>query len=207
MITKKSTHRKQQSLATHKKIYDTAIALFYKKGYEGVTISEICRKSGVSLGTFYIHFKSKDQVIMECFMAINKFVEDEVVPELLKMDNQFDKLKFSFHAVFQYVDSLGKDLMRVALQSQITAGKKLPAMAADKGALFETLYAIVDDSLKEGIINSKFNSLDTTRFILMTFRGVLYEWCLRDGKFDLATEGEKAAQIILNGLLAKPTTY
>ncbi len=202
MNNKKSTHRKKQSLATHKKIYQTSLTLFSKKGYDRVTISEICRKSGVSLGTFYIHFKSKDAVIMEHFMAINKLIRDEVIPVLPEIDSRIDKLKFLCASVSRYMDNLGVDFIKVVMQSQISAGRKDPVMAAERGILFNTVLEQIDECLKVGILKDDTDATEITRFIMMSYRGILYEWCLKDGSFDLTAAGDRMVQTILYGLLA-----
>ena len=46
------TPRKEQAAKTRQEIFDTAIELFDRKGYEKVSINEICKKAGVSTGAF-----------------------------------------------------------------------------------------------------------------------------------------------------------
>lgn len=50
--------------ATQKKIFDAAIELINKKGYEQTTIIDICKLSDVSNGSFYHHFRSKDDILI-----------------------------------------------------------------------------------------------------------------------------------------------
>jgi len=40
-----------------------AMALFLDKGYERCSVSDIVRKVGVAQGTFYYHFRSKDELL------------------------------------------------------------------------------------------------------------------------------------------------
>ena len=46
-------------------IVDAAEALFFEKGYAGATIQDILDVLGCSKGSFYHHFESKLQVLME----------------------------------------------------------------------------------------------------------------------------------------------
>jgi hypothetical protein len=46
------------------------------------------------------------------------------------------------------------------------------------------------------------DAMEITRFIMMSYRGILYEWCLKDGSFDLTAAGDRMVQTILYGLLA-----
>ncbi|MBD8070831.1 TetR/AcrR family transcriptional regulator [Bacillus sp. PS06] len=47
-----------------KVIIETAIKLFAQKGYTTTSIQEIAAESGISKGAFYLHFKSKDALML-----------------------------------------------------------------------------------------------------------------------------------------------
>ena len=85
------TPRKEQAIATRLKIFDTAVELFEKKGYDRVSINDICKKAGVSTGAFYHYFKSKDQVLREKFLEIDDFTRD-LMEDISDMNNAIDKL-------------------------------------------------------------------------------------------------------------------
>lgn len=55
-IVKKSDERKLE-------IINTAEKLFMKKGYNKTAVDEIITKIGIAKGTFYHHFKSKEEVL------------------------------------------------------------------------------------------------------------------------------------------------
>ena len=62
--------------ATRAAILDTAHEIFKAKGFHGSSISEITRSCGVSMGTFYQYFKSKEQVFQELNdLIISRFME------------------------------------------------------------------------------------------------------------------------------------
>lgn len=54
-VTKTPEERKSE-------ILDTAEQLFKEKGYEQTSVSEIVKRVGVAQGTFYYHFKSKEEI-------------------------------------------------------------------------------------------------------------------------------------------------
>ncbi|MCH4890148.1 TetR/AcrR family transcriptional regulator [Acidaminobacter sp. JC074] len=57
------------SKKTRQKIIDTAIDLFAEKGYENVSIKEICSKMSFGRSTFYYHFKTKEQILTEYYIS------------------------------------------------------------------------------------------------------------------------------------------
>jgi AcrR family transcriptional regulator len=58
------TKRQQQAIATKQKILDTAETLIGERGYDNVSVDDIVAACGVAKGTFYIYFKSKDELIV-----------------------------------------------------------------------------------------------------------------------------------------------
>src|ERR1039458_148558 len=45
------------------KILEHATAIFYEKGYEGASIRDLSRASGMSLAGLYYYFKSKEKLL------------------------------------------------------------------------------------------------------------------------------------------------
>lgn len=56
---------KAKGMATRSAILDAAHDVFKTSGYYSSSISEITRRCGVSMGTFYQYFKNKEQVFLE----------------------------------------------------------------------------------------------------------------------------------------------
>jgi TetR/AcrR family transcriptional repressor of nem operon len=58
---------------TRARIVETASRLFQEKGVDRVGVDEIMRESGLTHGGFYVHFRSKDQLIAEaCALAVDQ---------------------------------------------------------------------------------------------------------------------------------------
>ncbi len=67
---------KSKGMATRAAILDAAHEVFKDTGYYGSSISEISRRCGVSMGTFYHYFKNKEQVFLELNdQIISRFME------------------------------------------------------------------------------------------------------------------------------------
>ena len=49
---------------TKKQLVDAAIDLFHEKGYQKTRVSDIVAQAGVAQGTFYLYFKSKEDVFL-----------------------------------------------------------------------------------------------------------------------------------------------
>lgn len=54
----------RKSEATRARIFDTALTLFRGRGFEETTMRDIAAKAGVSLGSAYYYFESKEDLVM-----------------------------------------------------------------------------------------------------------------------------------------------
>lgn len=57
--------RAQRWATTHQRIYDEALQLFRRDGYERVSVGQIVRACGISVPTFYAHYQSKEHLVMQ----------------------------------------------------------------------------------------------------------------------------------------------
>jgi TetR/AcrR family fatty acid metabolism transcriptional regulator len=55
-MKEKETSRYLKGKATKKKIFAVAKELIVSKGYNNVTVDEICEKCSLSKGAFYVHY-------------------------------------------------------------------------------------------------------------------------------------------------------
>jgi AcrR family transcriptional regulator len=64
-VAESSDWRARRWAATHRRIYDTAIALFQEHGFDAVNVGQIARDADVSVPTFYAHYPSKEHLVMQ----------------------------------------------------------------------------------------------------------------------------------------------
>ena len=63
------------------KVFSTAVRLFIEKGYNNVTINDICDACEITKPTFYYHFKSKQDIILHYY----DHVIENLTPVLIQM--------------------------------------------------------------------------------------------------------------------------
>jgi AcrR family transcriptional regulator len=64
-VTETVDWRARKRDETHQRIYETAMRLFEERGFEHVNVSQIAGAAGVSVPTFYAHFPSKEQIVIQ----------------------------------------------------------------------------------------------------------------------------------------------
>jgi AcrR family transcriptional regulator len=75
--------RERQREDTRQRIYDAAMEIFRRDGFETARVDDVAKAAGVSHGTFYFHFATKDEVLIQCLRAseVRVAAAVETVPE------------------------------------------------------------------------------------------------------------------------------
>jgi TetR/AcrR family transcriptional repressor of nem operon len=55
------------------KLLEAALAVFRTKGYAATTVDDICAKAGVTKGSFFHHFKSKEDLVLSAVAYWNEW--------------------------------------------------------------------------------------------------------------------------------------
>jgi AcrR family transcriptional regulator len=63
---------------TLKAIQDRAFELFGRHGYEGVSIGDIAKQTGLSKGALYWHFESKTELFLDCLKRLHTIFNDHI---------------------------------------------------------------------------------------------------------------------------------
>jgi AcrR family transcriptional regulator len=80
-----------------KRIIEAAIKVFAKKGYHQAKMTDIAKEVGVSKGTLYQYFKSKEDLFEAVVQIPFRKIEEEPLSELLESGNLLDITSNSFY--------------------------------------------------------------------------------------------------------------
>ncbi len=72
----------QREEATRQSILHAAREVFVAKGFHDATTHDVARAAGLSVGSIYTYFASKDDLIRECVLAANKAETDAVIRDV-----------------------------------------------------------------------------------------------------------------------------
>ena len=192
-MNKKLNSRQLKSQNTRDKIYNIAIKLMESKGFDNITVSEICQAAGVSVGSFYNHFESKHDIISEDFKLADDYFLNTIALNI-KGNTSPEKIKDFFHYYAEYNQDSGLDFMK-----QLYTGKN--NLFTTKGRHMQTvLQAIVQSGQDSGELSLDMNPEEIVRYLFVSVRGVVYDWCLHDGKYDLINTIDKHVNLLVQAL-------
>jgi len=75
--------RAEQGRATREHLVAVATRLFAEHGYEGTSIEAVLEEAGVSRGSLYHHFKSKDALFDEVLEAVETRIGEETLAAIV----------------------------------------------------------------------------------------------------------------------------
>ncbi|KXZ17825.1 TetR family transcriptional regulator [Bacillus nakamurai] len=124
------------------KIIKTGIRLFAKKGFSSTTIQEIAVECGISKGAFYLHFKSKEDLLLSaCEYYIGMSMEEV---KKIKAENQHKPPKdvFKKQIAYQFQEFLEhKDFIILLLSEKIIPeNQKVKQSFHEANIQFNKLY-------------------------------------------------------------------
>lgn len=191
-LKKELTTRQIQAIQTQHKIYKVAVDMMQKKGFDNITVEDISREAGVSVGAFYHYFKSKNDILYEVFHRIDEYFEKEFHFENLSVPEQI-LLFFEYYAKYEEIS--GVDTARKLYSNMehlfISSERYLPKL----------LNSIVKSGQEDGSIIDNIPSEEISEYLLVVARGVCYDWCLHNGSFDIEEMTIKYIKRLLPALL------
>lgn len=78
---------------TRKRLERCALSLFVKKGVNATTIKDIAHKAGIAEGTLYRHYKSKEELALNLFVAAYEEISMQSRALIAKLSSLDQKIK------------------------------------------------------------------------------------------------------------------
>lgn len=167
---------------TKQKIYKAAISILKKKGFPYLTVSNICSVAGVSNGTFFYHFKTKDELL--AYYNFNKFAEYRAEHnfETVVKDMPFDEKILTFYSYWaDYVEHVGLDFFSNYYNTSNASLDVRLWNRRDPVSIWNYPGECLKTAKEEGWLKPEL-SVDHCAVILATItKGVVFDWCLSNG--------------------------
>jgi len=85
------------------RIINAAVTVFSEKGYHRATISDVVRRSGLSVGAIYTHFRNKEELFLQSCDLISGQGLDQLAARLAPLATSVERLRA---AVAYYVETI-----------------------------------------------------------------------------------------------------
>lgn len=190
--------QQQKSKETKAKIFRAAKHILRKKGYEELSIKNICEEAGVSNGSFYHHFKTKDDLL-------SYYIEEQpsINPDLLDIPENVQEAKAAIIYVYlnyvHYCEELGVEFMSNYYTPKNQSLN--PLIRTERPYPIVTVHNYLEKCIKAGILSPSLELEDITTDIRIIVIGNVFEWCLKNGDADFEGNMKRSLETYLNGAL------
>lgn len=194
------TGRQLKAQATKARIYDAAWHLIGERGFDQVSVDSICRRAGVAKGAFYHHFRSKGDLIVEGYSLCDRYFEEHVEGRFEAADARGRIVEFAGHQA-RYAAAMGVDLMRQVYKSQLENGTRF--FISGERALPRILRGLAAEGQASGELKPAPEADAIAAFILRLMRGLIYDWCLRGGAYDIEAAARDECDSVMALFMAR----
>jgi len=158
-------------------ILDAAVAVFNAKGCANATVDDIAARAGVSKGSLYNYFSSKEDLLAKVFVETFDVEHAEVDRLAREPLPATEKLQRLMEHVFKRLESftrLGKLVM--ALWSEAIRKDKLADTMAEIHAHWRThIQAILVEGVQSGEFGTHFDPAIASSLIWATLNGIIVQ--------------------------------
>ena len=195
--TQELSKQQLKSKETKDKIFRAAKHILQKKGYDQLSIKNICEEAGVSNGSFYHHFKTKDDLL-------SYYIEEQpsINPDLLDLPENAEEAKQTIIYVYlnyvHYCQELGVEFMSNYYTPKNQSLN--PLIRTERPYPIITVSNYLQKVIDANIIHPSLALEDITTDIRTIVIGNVFEWCLKSGDTDFEGNMKRSLETYLNGL-------
>lgn len=186
---------------TKHKIFMAAAQLFFKHGYNGVSIREICEETGVSKPTLYYYYGNKEGIYKALVdvgtsLCVDKYREilDINIPVKQKL---IELVKISFYQTNEYPEFVK------FFQSLFITTESLPSLDSVMDVAKKQRH-ILANLIQEGINNGEFGASADPQLACDVFVGTVthFVWKQLNGEQKILSDklAEEIVELLFKGL-------
>lgn len=170
---------------------EALIILLEKKEYEFITVKEICEKAGVNRSTFYLHYETKDDLLIETIEMINRRFQAAFDNEVIEPSKKGKDELF-----------LISDKYLIPYLNFIKENKKIYKLIHDKPYIFkkQQTFQKIYDELFSVILDKYGVSKEEKEYIFVFFSfglvAIIQKWIENDCKDEIPKMAEFIKNVI-----------
>lgn len=192
--------RKLNTRETKDKILKSTLKLMNNFGYKYLTIRNICKMANVSTGTFYHHFRTKDDLISHYIAEGYERYMKENLPRLQQLDIK-DWIIEIYTWFASYFSERDVEFVSSYFSSKnpvLNLRNLSPGLQINFRQLVYDIVSKIESAQKNGQIIIEMDAANIFHELNMVFFGTIFDWCLCLGNYDLAKQVNKMIKIALN---------
>jgi AcrR family transcriptional regulator len=201
--------RRRRKAERPKEILEAAFEEFSRNGYAATALDEVAERAGVTKGTIYVYFDSKEHLFISMVRDFTKATLDTVIEMFESHEGSTaDLLRAQFSFIYEHI--VGDRRRREVLRMLIAEASRFPALA-DRyhEEIHRPCHDLLQRAIQRGIDRGEIPRsaiIECPQVIIAPIALVDLWMILYDTRqpLDLKAYFNAHIELVLNGLLAKP---
>lgn len=187
-----------RSRNTQKAILHAAVKLAKQDGWSKTTVRKICKQANISIGAFYHHFKSKQELVNRAFIFFDNTLAENFPDE---QSDPIDAIKRVLLMQTSFiVDEAG--LLIIEYYRNILESENNYAISPTR-IYYQKILSFSTQAVNCSLFKYDYTPEYITEFLIKYVRGNIIDWILHNGSYDVVTRTESEINILLNSLCKK----
>lgn len=192
MEIKNGNGRQKKAEITRRKLFEAGISLMREKGFHAATIRSICDRAGVSVGTFYLYYNTKSDIINEIYMHGDDFMVS---------GDYLDAAKTSRERIALFIDRYAELTVRTGLDSVKVLYNPDNEWFSQFRSMQKKMKELICEAKANGEMKNDLPAEVLTDFLFVCMRGVCYNWSCQNGGYDIHERMQKYMGLVLSALI------
>lgn len=177
-----------------KSVIEAAVVLFKEKGYENVSVNDICKAAGVARSSFYLMFSGKKDIVDRILSNV-RLDSNELTNDLITAKNDFERMWVLCNRYLKVANSFGPEmtgtLFRLELLEEID-------LLGEVHKIDAWMIELTRNAQEMGVIKSPEPAKIIAPASVDIVYYVTYEWCKSKGGFSLQRRARELSETVLN---------
>jgi TetR/AcrR family acrAB operon transcriptional repressor len=197
---------KADALQTRESLLDAAESLFAQQGVSRTSLQDIARAAGCTRGAIYWHFKDKAD-LFNAMMARTTLPMEDGLAQLDapgRTDPLADVLQSSMNVFHQIVHDPRTQrvfdiaTLKIELVAELDGVRRRHIEVQENCA--QHIGHCLTRAQAAGLVRPELDPAMLTHMLLAIVNGLIQNWMLEPGRFDLCEIGSRSLTLFLNGI-------
>lgn len=180
-MNEKMTNKNKILMEAHKRMEDGT--------FESITIRQICEDAGASIGSFYHHFSSKDDLVLHTYTENADYLLNNI--QQLNSDNEWDNLRM--YVNYQIDEALRSSLSRTRFVYTYNINHGIDPHSKHR----EILRGLLTRAKEKGQMNDVLTIDEFLDYFFVIISGTMTKYCMENANYDIKNKLKKHIDLLI----------
>lgn len=183
--------------STRRSILRAARSVFIAKGFHEATTHDVAREAGLSVGSIYTYFTSKDELIRESILAANRDETDAVLRDVRTTGTSREKMARAVAGWYAYtIEAPGVPAFLAEVWAAASRKPAIRDLLTRRRERIVTVAALIlREAVSGGEVDAGFDVDGAARAMAALLDGIVLE-CIESGAKPPAVDVERRALLL-----------